>query len=75
MTGFLAGPLTVLTAGHLIDAVEATEGPFDAVAIVVIPGLDGRGRTATPAATDTMPFGWVRGADFRASEIFRKVLA
>lgn len=41
MTGFLVGPSTVLTAGHLIDSVEATEGPFDARRIGVIPGRRG----------------------------------
>lgn len=78
-SGLLIGRRHVLTAAHVVmnnicDSRDVFLRAIDAVAIVVIPGLDGRGRTATPAAADTMPFGWVRGADFRTNEVFRKVM-
>ena len=78
-TGLLIGDRYVLTAAHvLMEAQRDAKGKFkralDAAAVVVIPGLDGRGRRAPPAAARTMPFGWTWGTAFRTSRVFRMAM-
>lgn len=76
-SGLLIANRFVLTAAHvLMDPVKDKTGKFqaaiDAATVVVIPGLDGRGRTATAGRTaDTMPFGWTYGTAFRTARPFR----
>jgi hypothetical protein len=72
----LIGDQHVLTAAHvLVDSQFDSKGKFvrtlDATAVVVIPGLNGRGRRAGGTATDTMPFGWTSGTAFRTARVFR----
>jgi hypothetical protein len=62
-----------------MDEVKDANGRFaqaiDAAAVVVIPGLNGRGRRATGGrASDTMPFGWTHGAAFRVARVFRMAM-
>jgi V8-like Glu-specific endopeptidase len=78
-SGLLIGDRYVLTAAHmLMDIVTNGKGEFlraiDAAAVVVIPGLDGKGRGGSVKASDTMPFGWSRGVSFRTNSLFRKVM-
>jgi len=79
-SGLLIGDRFVLTAAHvLMEPVRGSDGRFeraaDAAAVVVIPGLNGRGRRLIGAqASDTMPFGWTHGTAFRASRVFRMAM-
>ena len=78
-SGLLIGDRFVLTAAHmLMDTIFDATGKFvraiDAAAVVVIPGLDGRGRGRPGKATDTMPFGWIHGISFRTNPLFRKTM-
>lgn len=75
-SGLLIGDRHVLTAAHvLVDSRFDGQGKFlrtlDATSVVVIPGLNGRGRKAGGKATDTMPFGWTHGTAFRTARVFR----
>jgi hypothetical protein len=76
-SGLLVGERHVLTAAHVLtEEIEDQHGKFkqsvDALAVVVIPGLDGRGRRAAGGrSTDTMPFGWTHGTAFRMARVFR----
>jgi V8-like Glu-specific endopeptidase len=75
-SGLLIGPRHVLTAAHVLAQTQLhANGRFrrtlDATAVVVIPGLDGRGRKNVGSAADTMPFGASHGTDFRSSLVFR----
>lgn len=75
-SGLLIGKRHVLTAAHvLVDSRFDNKGKFlrtlDATAVVVIPGLNGRGRKAGGKAADTMPFGWTHGTAFRSARVFR----
>jgi hypothetical protein len=75
-SGLLIGERHVLTAAHnLVDLRFDGKGRFvralDATAVVVIPGLNGRGRRAGGTATETMPFGWTHGTAFRTARVYR----
>ena len=75
-SGLLIGDRYVLTAAHVLmdnvtDAAGAFQRAIDAAAVVVIPGLNGRGRRRKARASDTMPFGWSYGKAFRPSSLFR----
>lgn len=75
-SGLLIDNRFVLTAAHvLMEEIKGNNGKFqqaiNASSVIVIPGLDGRGRQAKDGKpTDTMPFAWTYGVAFRTAQIF-----